>query len=161
MRRVFLAAVVLVLAASALAGEIPPGERRSGYEFMSRETRAMQDDDTANPATLWVLEGGTAWTRKTGAAGRSCADCHGDARASMKGVAARHPERPPLTLRGRDGPGETSQIRRAPTHFRPSIWLAMSPASQRVQSTPTAFVTSAAFEKPKSRRTTNSPSVSA
>ena len=91
MRRVFLAAVVLALAASALAGEIPPGERRSGYEFMSRETRAMQDDETANPATLWVLEGGTAWTRKTGAANRSCADCHGDARASMKGVAARHP----------------------------------------------------------------------
>ena len=91
MRRVFLAAVVLALAASALAGEIPTGERRSGYEFMSRETRAMQDDDTANPATLWVLEGGTAWTRKTGAANRSCADCHGDARASMKSVAARHP----------------------------------------------------------------------
>jgi sulfur-oxidizing protein SoxA len=58
---------------------------------MSRETRAMQDDDTANPATLWVLEGGGLWARKTGAAGRACADCHGDARTSMKGVAARHP----------------------------------------------------------------------
>src|SRR5439155_26635477 len=58
---------------------------------MSRETRAMQDDDTANPAMLWVLEGGERGNRKTGAAGRACADCHGDARASMKGVAARHP----------------------------------------------------------------------
>jgi sulfur-oxidizing protein SoxA len=89
--RVVVALITIALAVSALAGEIPLGERRSGYDFMSRETRAMQDDDTANPATLWVLEGGTAWTRKTGAAGRSCADCHGDARASMKGVAARHP----------------------------------------------------------------------
>jgi sulfur-oxidizing protein SoxA len=82
---------VVVLAASAFAGEIPRSERRSGYDFMSRETRAMQDDDTANPGMLWVLEGGALWGRKVGAAGRACADCHGDARASMKGVAARHP----------------------------------------------------------------------
>jgi sulfur-oxidizing protein SoxA len=81
----------VALAASAFAGEIPLPERRSGYDFMSRETRAMQDDDTANPGALWVLEGGALWTRKTGAAGRACADCHGDARTSMKGVAARHP----------------------------------------------------------------------
>jgi sulfur-oxidizing protein SoxA len=72
-------------------GAAPPGERRSGYEFMSRETRAMQDDDAANPATLWVLEGAALWARKVGGAGRACADCHGDARVSMRGVAARHP----------------------------------------------------------------------
>ena len=29
-----------------------------------RETRAMQDDDTANPATLWVLDGEALWNRK-------------------------------------------------------------------------------------------------
>jgi sulfur-oxidizing protein SoxA len=83
--------VTLALAASAFAAEIPTADRRSGYDFMSRETRAMQDDDTANPGMLWVLEGGALWTRKTGPAGRACADCHGDARVSMKGVAARHP----------------------------------------------------------------------
>jgi L-cysteine S-thiosulfotransferase len=38
-----------------------------------------------------VLAGDSHWTRTTGAAGRACADCHGDARTSMKGVAARHP----------------------------------------------------------------------
>ena len=81
----------IVLAASAFAAEIPRADRRSGYDFMSRETRAMQDDDTANPGMLWVLEGGGLWARKIGAAGRACADCHGDARTSMKGVAARHP----------------------------------------------------------------------
>jgi L-cysteine S-thiosulfotransferase len=91
MRRLGVALTVVTIAASAFAGEIPRAERRSGYEFMSRETRAMQDDDTANPGMLWVLEGGTLWEKKIGAAGRACADCHGDPRASMKGVAARYP----------------------------------------------------------------------
>ncbi len=99
MRRLAAAVGALLLAFPVLAGEIPPAERRSGYDFMGRETRAMQDDDTANPGMLWVLEGGALWTRKTGAAGRACADCHGDARASMKGVAARHPSFAPA--RGR------------------------------------------------------------
>lgn len=79
------------MATSAFAGEIPRSERRSGYDFMTRETRAMQDDDSANPGLLWVLEGEALWNRKIGTAGRACSDCHGDARASMKGVAARHP----------------------------------------------------------------------
>src|SRR6267142_916331 len=91
MRRFSAALGALAIAASAFAAEIPRAERRSGYDFMSRETRAMQDDDTANPGMLWVLEGGTLWEKKTGAAGRACADCHGDPRASMKGVAARYP----------------------------------------------------------------------
>jgi sulfur-oxidizing protein SoxA len=90
--RLFAAAVwAIALAGSAFAGEIPTSERRSGYDFMSRETRAMQDDDTANPGLLWVLEGEALWNRKTGPAARACVDCHGDARARMKGVAARHP----------------------------------------------------------------------
>jgi sulfur-oxidizing protein SoxA len=89
--RGFGAAAAIALAVSAAAGEIPSGERRSGYEFMSRESRAMQDDDTANPGSLWVLEGHGLWSQKAGAAGRACADCHGEARASMTGVAARYP----------------------------------------------------------------------
>ena len=78
-------------AAVANAAEIPLAERKSGYEFMGRETRAMQDDDTANPAMFSVLDGETLWQRKDGAAAKSCADCHGDARTSMRGVAARYP----------------------------------------------------------------------
>jgi len=80
-----------VLGATATAGEIPLADRKSGYEFMARETRAMQDDDTANPGMLWVLDAEALWKRKEGSAAKSCADCHGDARASMKGVAARYP----------------------------------------------------------------------
>ena len=75
----------------AVAAEIPLSERQSGYELMGGDTRAMQDDDTANPAMLWVLDGEALWNRKQGAAGKSCADCHGDAYAGMKGVAARYP----------------------------------------------------------------------
>jgi len=89
--RLVVALALALLAGTAPAGEIPTAERRSGYELMGRETRAMQDDDTANPGMLGVLEGEAAWARKNGAAGRACADCHGDARASMKGVAARYP----------------------------------------------------------------------
>jgi sulfur-oxidizing protein SoxA len=76
---------------TAIAAEIPLSDRKSGYEFMGRETRAMQDDDPTNPAVLWVLDGEAVWKRKDGAAGKSCADCHGDGQTSMRGVAARYP----------------------------------------------------------------------
>jgi L-cysteine S-thiosulfotransferase len=83
--------LALMLAASAMAAELPPEARQSGYDFASPETRAMQDDDTANPGMLWVGQGEGLWNTTAGAADKSCADCHGDARTSMKGVAARYP----------------------------------------------------------------------
>jgi len=88
-----LAAVIAaaLLGSAAIAAEIPSSERKSGYDLMGRETRAMQEDDTANPGMLWVLDGEALWSRKAGAADKSCADCHGDAQAGMKGVAARYP----------------------------------------------------------------------
>lgn len=90
--RAALGAVLSGLAAIALArGEIAPDQRRSSYEDMSRDTKAMQDEDTSNPAMLAVLDGEALWNAKAGASGKSCADCHGDARNSMKGVAARYP----------------------------------------------------------------------
>ncbi len=89
------AAVVILATAlgsvTAIAAEIPLADRKSGYEFMGREIRTMQDDDTTNPAMLWVLDGEALWKRKDGAAAKSCADCHGDGRTSMRGVAARYP----------------------------------------------------------------------
>ena len=60
-------------------------------EFLAPETRAMQDDDTANPGMLGVLDGEALWNRKAGSTEKSCSDCHDDARVSMKGVAARYP----------------------------------------------------------------------
>jgi len=85
-RIVFL--VLAILSTTAFA-EIPLADRRSGYEFMGRETRAMQDDDATSPAVLWLLDGEVAWSRKPGSAGKACADCHGIEK--MKGVAVRFP----------------------------------------------------------------------
>jgi sulfur-oxidizing protein SoxA len=81
----------LALVATASAADIPLDQRRSGYDQMGREIRDMQDDDSANPGMLWVLDGEALWHKRDGEAGKSCADCHGDAEASMKGVAARYP----------------------------------------------------------------------
>jgi L-cysteine S-thiosulfotransferase len=85
-------AIAGMLAATAVASaEIPQEQRRSGFTFMTPQTQTMQNDDTANPGMLWVLDGEALWTKKEGSAGKACADCHGDAGASMKGVAARYP----------------------------------------------------------------------
>ncbi|MBM3523995.1 MAG: sulfur oxidation c-type cytochrome SoxA [Alphaproteobacteria bacterium] len=92
MRRATLAAVALALGVAAVAAQTTPrDERRSGFTFMGPTTQAMQRDDMANPGMLFVLEGEELWSAKAGAAGRSCADCHGDASATMRGVAARYP----------------------------------------------------------------------
>jgi sulfur-oxidizing protein SoxA len=92
LRRLTPAALLMAVAvASAVHAEIPLNERRSGYADLGRDTKAMQDDDTANPSMLGAADGEALWNTKTGNAGRACADCHGDARTSMKGVAARYP----------------------------------------------------------------------
>jgi L-cysteine S-thiosulfotransferase len=80
-RRVVFAAMLLMAA----------GEKHSGYQDASPETRAMQDDDASNPAFLWVQQGEALWSERAGTAGRSCADCHRAAPVAMRGVAARYP----------------------------------------------------------------------
>lgn len=103
-----LCAVSLALFMSVEAagsGDIPLDQRRPGYVDLGRDTKAMQDDDTINPATLWVLDGEALWNLKAGAANRACADCHGDAATSMKGVAARYPAFSPA----RNGPIDLEQ----------------------------------------------------
>jgi L-cysteine S-thiosulfotransferase len=90
--RARFAVAIAALAAAAMSSsgaEIPLNERRSAYEDMSRDNKAMQDDDTSNPGMLAVLDGEALWSAPAGASGKSCADCHGDATDSMKGVAAR------------------------------------------------------------------------
>ena len=82
-------AVLLAVFSGPVA--LAQGDRRSGYHDMSPALQKMQDDDTANPAMLFVQAGATAWSEKAGASAKSCADCHGDAATSMKGVAARYP----------------------------------------------------------------------
>lgn len=80
----FLALALLLVAGTAL----PQDSRKSGYEFMSRETQAMQDDAATGPAVLSLLDGEALWQRKAGASNQACAECH---QAGMKGVATRYP----------------------------------------------------------------------
>ena len=101
--------VLAGLVATLPCGAEPPGDgRRSGFAYMGASTQAMQLDDTLNPGMLWVLDGEQLWNRRVGAAGRSCATCHGDARVSMRAVAARYPDfdsalQRPVDLRQRIG----------------------------------------------------------
>jgi L-cysteine S-thiosulfotransferase len=90
--RIAVLCLIIGLAGAALAGA--PHEvdgRRSGYSYLGEETRALQDDAFANPGMLWVERGETLWSTPAGRAGRSCADCHGDAGDSMRGVRAHYP----------------------------------------------------------------------
>jgi len=67
------------------------------------DARAMQADDAANPAFLWVKRGEELWHARSRPDAKACADCHGAAESSMRGVSARYPHyeeslRRPLAL---------------------------------------------------------------
>jgi sulfur-oxidizing protein SoxA len=83
--------LLVLLAGSAAAQErtLPLAALRSGIAFSGPDVQALQADDAANPGMLWVQRGGELWT--AAAPGGSCASCHRDAPASMRGVAARYP----------------------------------------------------------------------
>jgi sulfur-oxidizing protein SoxA len=68
----------------------------SGSAFLSPELKALEADEFANTGMLWIVGGEQLWVANDGAVGKSCADCHGDARQSMKGVAARSPAFDPV-----------------------------------------------------------------
>ena len=87
--------VVLVAFCAGVSGAqervLPLSVLRSGITFAGPDVRAMQSDDVANPGELWVERGEKLWNLPAGAAERSCASCHGDARTSMRGAATRYP----------------------------------------------------------------------
>jgi len=93
MLRVPLLVLAALLAApTARPAEPPrPNPLKGGVEFQSADVRALQDDDFANPMTLWVTRGEALWAQPRGTAGKSCASCHGEAKVAMKGIAARYP----------------------------------------------------------------------
>ena len=126
-----ISALSLLPVRAATAGEIPAGERKSGYEFMSVETRTMQDDDAVNPGMLWVLEGKALWSRTVGEANKSCASCHTGASTTMKGVAARYPAFDkrlgrPIDLEQRINLCRTEQQKATPLPFEGREMLALA-----------------------------------
>lgn len=88
-----LAALLVLLAPMVTAQErvLPLDQLRSGINFAGSDVRAMQADELANPAMLWVERGETLWNARAGIDQRACASCHGAASISMRGVAARYP----------------------------------------------------------------------
>jgi sulfur-oxidizing protein SoxA len=84
--------LVSLLLALLVTHALAADARRSGFDDMSPQVQAMQRDDAANPAMLWVKEGEAMW-------GRDCARCHGDAATSMRGVATRYPSFDPVSQR--------------------------------------------------------------
>ena len=133
--RVWIALAALACGAAAVAisvhAEIPLNERHSSYEDMSRDNKAMQDDDTANPAMLLVLDGEALWATKAGSADKSCADCHGDAKERMKGVAAQYPKfdartNRPLNLEQRINMCHTGLQRATPFAYESHDLLALA-----------------------------------
>jgi sulfur-oxidizing protein SoxA len=130
-RTAILIIVLVVTAVFAIAAEIPRAGRRSTTEDMSAENRAMQDDDTANPGMLWVLDGAALWRAKAGATNRACADCHGNAPETMRGVATRYPafdakRQHPVDLEGRINICRTEQQQAPEYRFEGKELLALT-----------------------------------
>ncbi|MBM1221005.1 sulfur oxidation c-type cytochrome SoxA [Ponticoccus sp. SC2-23] len=99
MRRAAILACLIALPALA-------DDRVTGFEQMSSDLQMMQNDPFANPGQFWVLDGQTLWSADPGTGAESCAGCHGDASATMVGVAARYPawdnqSNRPVDLEGR------------------------------------------------------------
>src|SRR5262245_19387069 len=92
--RAILIGALLAQAVAVFAQErtLPLPALRSGITFAGADVRAMQADDVSNPGFLWVEGGEKRWSMPAGAAGKSCASCHGDGRTSMRGVATRYPK---------------------------------------------------------------------
>lgn len=66
-------------------------EPRSGYADAGPVSRAMQDDDTENPAFFAIEDGRTIWAAQ-------CASCHGQV-ATLRGVATHYPKYDPMLAR--------------------------------------------------------------
>lgn len=107
-----LAAIIAAFVCGlAVAAGIEDGEKRSGFDFMTPQTQALQADDMSNPGMLWVLQGEQLWQQAEGRVGVACSGCHGDASRTMRGVATRHPALDEATERPIDLAGRINSCR--------------------------------------------------
>lgn len=116
---------------SAQRTPVRPQPLKSGVEFTGAEVRALQQDDFANPGMLWVERGAKLWQEPAGKESKTCADCHGDAKASMRGVATRYPLVDPGTARLMNLEGRIMQCRErrqlaAPLNYESDELLALT-----------------------------------
>lgn len=113
----FIAAIALSTLSTARA--VNP---KSGYEWLSEETREMQDDDFANPGYLTVDSGRESFN-SPGENGKSCASCHGnDGEGLDTGRIAKFPlydrqTQKPMTLQGRIHACSQQHLANAPMKY--------------------------------------------
>ncbi len=85
-------------------------QRLSGYAFMGPSSQALQNDDSQNPAFLWVKDGQQRFEA-------ACTRCHSV--ASLRGVATRYPawdalDGKPVTLSARIQLCQVRHVKAAP-----------------------------------------------
>ncbi len=68
-----------------------PTPLKSGTEFLTPETRALQSDSFANPAFLWVDRGETLFFQ-TPISGQACSNCHTESVRPLKDSATQFPK---------------------------------------------------------------------
>lgn len=92
-RKITLGLAIMVTAACSPAEDPeakldrPFNRLQSGYDFLTLETQALQDDTFSNPGYLWVDRGSALFEASIGQA-RSCASCHA---SGLNGIAASYP----------------------------------------------------------------------
>ncbi len=145
MTDVALMGVVAVLVLGQASGAVaddgkkgikpPPGHPLSkiisGFEYRTKETQTLQQDEIQNPGMLWVERGSQLWSTVDGVAGKSCASCHNDAASTMKSVAASYPKwdpklGKPVNVEQRINICRTNEMKAEPWKFNTEPLTAMT-----------------------------------
>lgn len=96
MIRAAVAAMALLAACSDTPSVEPAGAplpedvKQTGTAFLQPETRALQEDDFANPGFLWIDRGAALFAEASGQS-KPCSSCHGEDGAELAGAAAHYP----------------------------------------------------------------------
>lgn len=85
-------------------------EVRSGSDFLTAETRTLQDDAFANPGFLWVDRGEKLFAQ-AGAGSTACVACHDGDDKNLTGTAATFPKVDPKTGKLINLEGQINQCR--------------------------------------------------
>ncbi|MFZ9127701.1 MAG: hypothetical protein ACO20O_01360, partial [Pseudomonadales bacterium] len=73
----------------AYRDDLDPSLVRSGYEWLTKESKALQDDEFENPGWLWVEHGRQLFVSDSGES--SCASCHQTSDLMFSSSATRFP----------------------------------------------------------------------
>lgn len=63
----------------------------SGYEFLTKTTKNLQDDDFSNPGMLWVDRGFSLYSMPI-SENQSCSSCHGNSGEEFNSIAVSYPQ---------------------------------------------------------------------